>query len=135
MNYFSDIVELFKSEFQFRLETRQLKKLLRELVKQYLNFDFHVTFELTDTKLYTNVYMIRNILSDILHDMAQRKQFPNILVKVEDLGSDYVDILLSQQDSNYYATHQQLMQEIESGDFVNGKENDKLMRLVCGSTM
>ena len=121
MNYFSDIVELFKSEFQFRLETHQLKKLLRELVKQYLNFDFHVTFELTDTKLYTNVYMIRNILSDILHDMAQRKQFPNILVKVEDLGSDYVDILLSQQDSNYYATHQQLMQEIESGDFCECK--------------
>ncbi len=72
-------------------------------------------------KLYTNVYMIRNILSDILHDMAQGKQFPNILVKVEDLGSDYVDILLSQQDSNYYATHQQLMQEIESGDFCEWK--------------
>ena len=67
--------------------------------------------------------MIRNILSDILHDMAQRKQFPNILVKVEDLGSDYVDILLSQQDSNYYATHQQLMQEIESGDFCEWKRN------------
>ena len=65
--------------------------------------------------------MIRNILSDILHDMAQRKQFPNILVKVEDIGSDYVDILLSQQDSNYYATHQQLMQEIESGDFCEWK--------------
>ena len=44
LNYFSDIVELFKSEFQLRPETRQLKKLLRELVRQYLNFDFHVTF-------------------------------------------------------------------------------------------
>lgn len=117
LNYFSDIVELFKSEFQLRPETRQLKKLLRELVRQYLNFDFHVTFELTDVKLYTNVYMIRNILSDILHDMAQRKQFPDILVRVEDLGSDYVDILLCQKDSDYYATHLQLIQETESGDF------------------
>ncbi|MZT25344.1 RNA-directed DNA polymerase, partial [Blautia wexlerae] len=107
----------FKSEFQLRPETRQLKKLLRELVRQYLNFDFHVTFELTDVKLYTNVYMIRKILSDILHDMAQRKQFPDILVRVEDLGSDYVDIILCQKDSDYYATHLQLIQETESGDF------------------
>lgn len=121
LNYFSDVIELFKSEFQFRLETRQLRKLLRELAKQHLNFDFRVTFVLMDVKLYTNVQAIRNILSEIMHDMAQRKQFPDILIKVEDYNNDYVDILLCQQGSDYYATHQQLISEVKSGDFCEWK--------------
>lgn len=128
LNYFIDVVDVFKSEFQFRLETKQMKMMLRELKIKFLNFDFNVTIECGDVKLYTNVSLVYFLLSKILFVVSQRKQYPDIIIKVDEQNEAYVDIIICQQQSEYYSTCDSLKKEVESGDFCEWKD---AMKNIC----
>ena len=116
VNYFSDIIELFKEEFQIRTENQQLKRMVRRLVNKHLNPGFNVRINVPPTKLYTNVSLLSHALDTLLYNLSQRKEFTDIEITTID-QPDYIDLSVCQIGSIYYADREQLLQETESGDF------------------
>lgn len=122
---FKDVVELFKNEIEIKDDKKQLKKLLRDLKKEYLGNEFSVKIDpsIDGVTFYTDVQHLRYGLAKIFEEIAKRTEYPEIKIVAEkNIDDGYIDIKIIHLGSSSNKMSKELLDTIKTGDFADIKK-------------
>ena len=126
---FGDVINLFKQEIEFRTDFKNLEPIFtahRRKLKGLFKVD------LSDANLkrqfYSDTQQLSNAIEIIFSEIKKRKDYPRIEVKSRDLDDKSIEIIIIQVDSKASKSSQELLKEIEDGDFADIR---KLLLNLC----
>jgi len=120
---FGDVINLFKQEIELRTDFKNLEPIFTTQKKK-LGRLFKV--DLSDAKLnrqfYSDTQKLSYAIEKIFSEIKKRKDHPLIEVKSRDLDDKSIEITITQVDSKVSESSQELLKEIEDGDFADMRE-------------
>lgn len=123
---FKEIVFSFKTDIEIRKEDNLLENMFIQERKK-LGRKFKVELiKLKGQTFYTDTEKFTNTIKTIFSQMSEetRYAYPNITVEVEgDSTKEFIEIKITQIDSQSQSSAEVMLEEIENGDFASIKEN------------
>ncbi|WP_312791684.1 reverse transcriptase family protein [Sphingobacterium sp.] len=120
--YFGDYVNVFKNEIEIREEGRKLSKIIQNLWKSSLGYDFNIVIENLDgISFYSDVQWLTHALKLIFLQFRQRPEYPQIKVYgIRKEQSEYFELRLEQFGSECTRRiEDKKIRTLNSGDFLS----------------
>lgn len=116
---FVDVIELFKHEIEVRSESKQLKKLFRDLEQKYLSDEFNLDLNnVENVSFYTDVQWLKKGLSYVFQEISRRKSNKNIIIKTySNIKDQYIEIIIIHEGSSPNKNVSEMRDEVLDGDF------------------
>jgi len=132
LSYFSDVVDVFKNEIEFREENNQLYQLLLKLRKDILGYDFKIELpdDIKGLSFYTDVAWVSNGIKKIFEAIRSRPQYNTVRIKVlRNFTENFIEINIIHVNSRCNRT-------IEDPRIINCDSGDlsdlrKIFRNLC----
>lgn len=120
LSVFEDVCNVFKNEIEIR-DDDKLSMLLEEIEEEILGFDFEVEYKnLENISFYTDVEYIKSGLKKIFEQFKDQSRLEHNNIVLEAVTCDkgkYIDLLITQVNSNTTKDSDRMKKEIENGDF------------------
>jgi len=117
---FDDVCNVFKNEIEIR-DDGKLSILLENLEEEILGFDFEIKYiNLENISFYTDAEYLRFGLIKIFEQFKEndRKMYNSIVIEaLPSNNRKYIDLLITQVDSESTKNPIEMMNEIKDGDF------------------
>jgi len=118
---FGDIINLFKQEIEIRKEHNMLEKIFIDIENELADNFSVETKHFREKNFYTDIQTFKEALSNIFSEI-QKREFPEIQIKAIDETGDYIDISIIQIGSLAQQSSNNMLQEVENGNFQSIKE-------------
>jgi hypothetical protein len=120
IQYFRQVVDLFKSEIEFRRDENGLRTTLRKIVAETLDGDFTCDYEpLQNISFYTDVENVSKAWKRVFTEIQKRPTFPRVELRSNVFADkDFITVEILQYDSNCSdIAVQDFLKESDDGDF------------------
>ena len=121
LSTFGEVINLFKQEIEIRAEFKNLEQIF---LSQNIQLDLS-SAKLNTRQFYTDTQKFSSVLIKIFDEMKKREDFKNIEVSTTELDDRSIEIKIIQIDSFANKNANDMLEEVNNGDFADIKESLK----------